>query len=790
MASGPGSVLTRLRVSRWGRVAAIVAVMVALAAAGCFEGPPHPGRVRYNEGVAALNDGKLDDAATAFLDARSAAGYDGELRYRAAFNLGATYAAQGAAAAAEGEARNADTAIDRYRQAVGWFSDALRLQADDVDARANLERVQARILALVDEANRGANGLEPRLEQIIAGERTLRDTVRGLWQAQDARGAGGDPLADKDGFDAASTQQRTLAAEAGVVADLASDEITAIGGKAEAQRSDEEKGRLVQLQNLDLYVQDARKEMTDARRNLTELRAELSYRRSEGALQALKRAREQLLDPVTVLRGVAQDHVELSGHVMAVGQARDGVKLGQPPPEVPTWMAPVALAGRQLDLRARLEEVKARLAAGASAPAPEAAVGAAPDPQAAAQARIKAQIGAALPSIEQASTAMMRASEVLRAGDVKAGTAAQREALEALARAIEQFLDLRGLIDIALAEQGPVVVALTPSVEGTAPMAASERARVVGDGATRNRERVARMQQMIADALAGANPAAGGGAAGAPDPADPAAAQQAQQAEQAQQLYGQAETLRAEAQAALDQLLVVAGGGKGAPALESATTAQQKLATMQQLFFSVIEHLKQLIRDQGETRDRTNDAVTLDDVSRRPLLPGLVEREGGHGRTADAIAQALAAQADAAAQQAAQPSNQPAAGGPSPQALKEAAGEVRNALTSMQDSAETLTKAGDPNATMSYDLSPVLASQQQAIDHLENALRLLQPPPKPNPQDPQQDQQQQQQQQQQQDQSKDDAEKRLQQVREREAQRQRERRDRQHITSDPVDKDW
>jgi hypothetical protein len=394
---------------------------------------------------------------------------------------------------------------------------------------------------------------------------------------------------------------------------------------------------------------------------------------------------------------------------------------------------------------------------------------------------------------------MMQATEALRADDVKGGAAAQREALEALARAIEQFLDLRGLIDISLAEQGPVVAALTPPPEGQQPaMSAADRARIVGDGAARNRERVVRMQAMIAEL---AKPPA-------PPPSPdgkPAQPEDPEVAKQRAELYGRAEALRAEAQTALDQLVAVAKGGKGPAALESATTAQKKLEEMQQLFFSVIEHLKKLIRDQGETRDKTNDAVTEDDLSRRPLLPPIAQREGGHAQLANSIAEALAKQADAAAAQAAQPQQPGQPQGPNPQAFKEAAGEVRNALTSMQTAIETLGKASDPNATMSFDLSPVLDSQGKAIEHLENALRLLQPPQKQNDdqkqdqekqdqekqdQEKQDQQQQQQQQQQDQAQNKDDAEKRLQQVREREAQRQRDRREQQRSAPDPVDKDW
>ena len=173
-------------------------------------------------------------------------------------------------------------------------------------------------------------------------------------------------------------------------------------------------------------------------------------------------------------------------------------------------------------------------------------------------------------------------------------------------------------------------------------------------------------------------------------------------------------------------------------------------------------------------------------------LPGLIEREGQHAQLAEAIAQALAAQADAANQQGAQPPQ--GGGGPTPQALGQAATEVRNALGSMQDASTTLTQARDQAQQMSVDIGPALAAQQTAIDHLEAALRLLQPPQQQQDQkNDQQDQQDQQQQdQQQKDQQQQSAEQQLQQVREREAQRERDKREREQQAggNDPVDKDW
>ncbi len=760
-----------------------IAIVVALCGVlGCGEVRAREARERYNVGVAALTAGKLDDAEQAFLAARDRAGFDDEVRFRAAFDLAAVSIARAEAAAAA-QPPDPTKAVAAYEQARSWLSDAVRRRPKDVDARANLERVEARLLALIDEANQGENGLERRLDRAIATQRGLRDAARGLWANQAA--AGGDPLAAKDAFEGAATQQRTLAAETGVIADLAGDEITAIGGKKEEERSDEEKVRLVQLKNLDLYVEDARKAMTDARRNLHELRGELAHERTAVALESLKRAREQLLDPITVLQGVATDEAQLGAYLGALAEL---AQPGRDAAAIPAWLTAKELGGEQIDLRARLEEVKARLDAALQAPPP--AADEPPDPKAADAEKIRAQIAAAMPAIEEASAAMQQASDALSAEDVAGGTAGARAAVLALARAIEQFLALRQLIDVALADQRGVVAAITPPAEGAAidpkALSARDRAKLVDDSVVKNRARLARMQRMIADELATATQP--------PDPSQPpqpGAPDAAQAAEQAKQLYAAAEALRVEADAALAALATVAAGGKGVPALESATVAETKLVEMQKLFFSVIEHLQQLVREQGETRDDTEVAQTEDDVGRAARLPDLIGRESQHAELAEAIASALAAQADAANQQGgAAPAP---GGGPSPAALGQAAGEVRSGLGSMQDAVTTLTQARDQAQQMSYDIGPALAAQQTAIEHLENALRLLSPPPQQN--DQQQDQQKQDQQkqdQQKQDQQQQSAEQQLRQVREREAQREREKRERerQQHGDDPVDKDW
>lgn len=757
---------------------AMVALVALLALVACGDASGRAARTQYNAGVALLGEGKLDEAEQALLAARDQAGYDDEVRFRAAFDLAAVAVARAEAAQAA-QPPAIDQAMAAYEKARTWLSDAVRRRPKDPDARANLERVEARLLALIDAAGQGENALEKRLDRAIATERELRDAARALWAGQAA--SGGDPLAAKEQFEAAATRQRTLGAEVGTIADLAGDEITAIGGKTEDERSDEEKVRLVQLQNLDLYVQDARKAMTDARRNLHELAGELAHQRTGAALESLKRAREQLLDPIAVLQGVAADEVELARYLAALS-----AHAGKHDP-LPAWLTARGLGGDQIDLRARLEEVKARLQAALDAPAP--ADGAAADPKAAEAAKVKAQVAAAMPSLEEASRQMKLASDALAAEDVAAGSTAAQASLVAIATAIEQFFALRQLIDVTLAQERDVIAAITPPEAGAEALPAAERAKRVNDGVTKNRARLARMQALIAEeqAKATAPPAAdpSGAAPAAPDP---------QQVEQQKQLFARAEALRVEADAALAALAAVAAGGKGAPPLESAKLAEAKLVELQKLFFSVIEHLKELIRAQGETRDDTTTAQTEDDAGRAARLPGLIERQSTHGQLAEAIAQALASQADAAQQQGGQ--GGAPQGGPTPQALGQAAQEVRSALGSMQDATTTLTQARDQSQQLSYDIGPAIESQKTAVEHLENALRLLQPPQQQDKQDKQDQQQQQQQQQdqqqQQQQQQQQSADQQLQQVREREAQREREKRERERQAggADPVDKDW
>src|SRR5262249_62056409 len=137
---------------------------------------------------------------------------------------------------------------------------------------------------------------------------------------------------------------RGVVAEVGAISDLAADEIDAIGKKPEDQRTEQEKVRVIQLRGLDVCLLEGRARIAEARRKLQELATEDALGRAEAAMVALKRAREQLLDPITVMRHIARDELELVQDTVSAGGGR-GFPLdpkGPGPEGVPPRARPAA----------------------------------------------------------------------------------------------------------------------------------------------------------------------------------------------------------------------------------------------------------------------------------------------------------------------------------------------------------------------------------------------------------------------------------------------------------------
>ena len=731
-------------------------------------------RGRYNLGLTHFGADDFDTAADEFLAARDSAGPDAELRYRAAFNLGL--------ALAEGvlpEAEPAD-AIATLRQSAAWFADAVRLApAQDEDARINLEKVTRRILELADQLNQG-NRLEARLDRLIDDQRGLRDDVRRLLVDIDSEQASAEPLGFSGTFEALASRERTLLAEVGDCIDLAAEERLFIEQTPAEERTVDQQSRAYQLAALADYLERARQSLSDTRRLLRRLQGQRGHRRADAALAELKRAREQLLDPVQVLQAALRDELELLNHTTALAAFRDeSLQLDE---TVPAWLTDKHLADRQEDIAARSGGVLSRFEAVAAEP-PEAA-----DEE---NARALQAISEAVPILERGVAAMRDAMAALEGADPAAALNSENQALAALAQAIERFAGVKELVELAYASQGRIVALLDPEADGaSAELASAERAEAIFALGEENRERLVRLQPLLQEEAAAATAAPEG---------EEQPNEEARQA--AEQRYAQAEALRSQAAAGLATLMdeverIASAAAPPTEARSAASETHEALEALRRLFFSIVEHIQALHADQADTHDRTATLQfesSADSIEDLPAGLGLVaERQTGHAQLGDALADALAQQADAAAAAPAQE------GVPAEQQmgakLAEAAAEVRKAGGRMHSATAVLADAAERAGTMSPELEPALEDQLAALDHLQNALRALSPPGEQNQGDEQSGGDNQQQAQQQpspedEQMSQRQALQRLQAIRDREAER-RQRRNRQAMQTAPVEKDW
>ena len=757
------------------------------------EGSQPTARGRYNLGLGHFEAGEHEAAAAEFLAARDDAGPDPELRYRAAFNLGLALAAQAGfgdfgtdgsvdetapAAPAQGETepRDPEQVIDTLRQSAAWFNDAVRLAPPgDDDARINLELVSKWILQLADQLNQG-DRLEARLDRLIDDQRGVRDQVRRLLTDIAVEQAGTEPIGFATEFEALASRERVLMAEVGDVIDLAAEERLYIEQTPEEQRPPEQQSRAHQLAAMTSYLERARQSLSDTRRRLRRLEGERGHRRADAALAELKRAREQLQDPITILNAIARDEQELSAHTGVLAAFAGGaINLEN---QSPQWLTDKHLAERQEDIAARTGGILSRFEAVAASEASTL------EQADTAGRRVLAAAIEAVPILDDGLAAMRGAIAALESANPAAALPEQNRAIAAVARAIELFADLKSLIEIAYGAQQGVVSLLTPGEEpDDESLTTADRVARAGELTADNQRRIDRLKDLLEEEAAAA--------------ATEAAEQDEQTRNAVQQRYGLAEDLRVRAREGLDRLASSLDSGAVGDARSSAAETLGHLEDLRRLFFSIVEHVAALLADQAETHDRTatlqaeSSAAMGDEFA--PAVGMVAERQDRHAQVGDQLAAALAQQADAASAQpnagAPAASVDPAAG----ERLALAAEEVRKAGGRMLSAATMLADGARRAATMSPDLEGALEDQLAAMEHLELALKEL-VPPQPRQQQQEGDQQQDDGQQAQPQPGEDEqmsqrqALKRLQAIRDREAERQRQRT--AQSADEPVERDW
>lgn len=733
--------------------ALIIAVLV-----GCSDPQADSARGTYNEGLALLESGDFDGATEKFLAARGEAGDDSALRYRAAFNLGLALSQK----AESMTSAEPEQALAIYRQSASWFRDAARTRPDDELSRESLAAVITRIQVLADELSRQSRSLAGRLDRILADQRGVRDRIRALDQAPStslrATGSGGASAA-------IAQSQRVVLAEAGAVTDLAADEIAGIERRAGKQPAPKDAARIAQLEMLTRALSPARGAMADTRRALRDGDPIRAGRRATDAIDALLLARELLLAPVAVLGRIATDEARLLSQTEMLGK-----QPGEESPE--NWLTSEFLAASQGAIANRLSAIRARIAAIASATLPD--PGAKQMAQAPSQpdaAEQKRAATASLPHVDRAAEAMASAADHLAGARLEEAAAAEREALSALARVLEEHAGIRQLIELAVRDHQKTRALLAPP-EGSEPLPAAERNAAIDTLIAQNQHRLTRLETLFASALAKAKK---------PDQ---------------QKLYELAETERAAVNAALEALSAAVDGGRRGEALtEPAETATAHLEKLRELFLTIVERLKKLAGEQARTRDTTASAALPGATDAAGDIARSATAEAEHAKLAEVLAQALAKRADALAS-----APQPSQGqGPGADAFATAAEETRGAQQAMAGAASLLAEARNRAQTMSVDLSPAIENQASAIDHLRAAIDALTPDRKNKNQKKQGDNKNGNDKQEQSDKQGNEAEpdparenalRKLQAIRNREAARDRNRRKVRPAASAPVEKDW
>src|SRR5262249_14970044 len=154
------------------------------------------------------------------------------------------------------------------------------------------------------------------------------------------------------------------------------------------------------------------------------------------------------------------DELSLLEHTAALeklGKGEIKVEGGEAPAKAPPWLTAELLADRQGDAGERTEAIAAMLHAAGDGQKSE---------ENAKTKRLLAAAAEAAPLVANAHESMVAARSQLTAGDLSAAGTSERAALRALGQAMESFAELRGLIEVAYADQEQVVALLSPDAPG------------------------------------------------------------------------------------------------------------------------------------------------------------------------------------------------------------------------------------------------------------------------------------------------------------------------------------
>lgn len=808
---------------------------------------PDDAREAYNLALRRMNEGKLDRAAELYEHTREVAGTDVEVRSRATFNRAWIEIVRADASLQEQELEEALTSL---RGAADWFRRALSLRPGDDEARSNLEITLGRIQALEDQL---ANADEtPLLDRIVALLERQRDFSMTLAETMEAAAGDDSPSAIealRPRFRMLASDELDILSEAHETAEFGQREADALAARDREELEPSEAARSIQLEGALQLLHQARERLGQTRSRLRILEAEPAWRRSVAAIDVLKRARDQLLDPVTILDGLVSDSSELMGLTGALQALRSDSYEG---PERP-WLSAKFLNENATALSERTQALSAGFKAAVEQVAEQDAAGAPSEPRSPEETAFFEAMNDSTALLDDAVGSLQRAASAAEGERLDAATAAEAEAVASLVDARERFLDLRRLIDLAVQEAQAARGLLEAKADPAQLEAAGEDVDAIVAAADKQASEFTKRNLERSERIAASLEREAANAAAAAQQqdlaADPAAADaEKQRFELAKGYLAQARVmLENTAQALENPEAVTQPPAQPEPELESlpysqdpqdpqdsqspperalqppptapantalvqAQHAEDSLRDLQRLFFNVVEHLQDLLRRQVDLGDESEQAAAAmrahPDQDHTITTGPLAARQSTHSETAEAIATALREQGE---QLRNTPAEQAPQEGPSPAEQAErvelAAAHVDNARGAMETATADLASSPAP-------MADVRLSQIQAVDELSAALAALQPPedqPQDQPeeqdqeeeQDEQQDQQDGEQEEQQQNQPSPgegeqeeeqqppvDPTQALQGIRDREAERRAEQERSEPGRYEPVERDW
>lgn len=477
-------------------------------------------RAVYNQALAMLATDP-DGAERYLTRARRDAGSDGELRFRALYNLG-WIEVRRANAVLQKEPKQA---LQHLQQAANRFRESIRVRPDSVEARQNLELISRRILELTDALNKkDPRDFPARLDELIQLVRQHQAELGALVQRTAAAQQPAETESFRQDYRHLAVTERQIIADIERFAEDAREAQDALHKKPKDKQSAEDKLKAVQYGNMLQFIDRALQRMNRARSLTRRIQGQRAFQRWSTGLTDTKRARDQLRNPVEVIGQILIDAAQLvtqtrqlAAHSRVVAQPQETAA------EPPVWLTAdyvqdlqQSVTDRTTELQQLLQRIVDQQAANPKRPGQ---TGTAQAPAAANPEvkRLLDNIRTAVPLIEQAGQHFTRAGEAIKNKTIAEANQQQLESVELLSKAWELFFDIRRLIEVIYQDETlvkQVILADMPK-----PDAVTQLGQALTSTQQKNLDRcqrlAGRLQAQLDQLAQSATPkAAGGGAAG------------------------------------------------------------------------------------------------------------------------------------------------------------------------------------------------------------------------------------------------------------------------------------